>query len=230
MARILIVDDHPALRAGLRDVLQTMGGYLVVGEAGTGLEAVARARELEPDLVVLDVAMPNLGGVEAARRIRAARPGTRILVLTQHDEVPTLRALLHVGVVGIVTKAARTDELLDAVSVVLDDGEYLDARLSRNLLDACTQPGPEQTVAALDALSPREREVMELVSDGLTSAEAAARLGIGVRTVEHHRRRGMEKLGVRSVAALARVLARVGVKPLDPPSGPVPIVRSARNA
>lgn len=206
MIRVLVVDDHAVVRAGLRHVLAAGDGFDVVGEAADGGEAVAQAQALTPDVILLDLTMPGMGGLEATAALRTAVPASRILVLTMHDHGEYVVEALRAGAHGYLLKDSAPVELRHAIETVHAGGRHLgpgikDA-LAEGLAQATSKAGER---AAIDTLTPREREVMALVATGRTSKEVGAELGISSRTVETHRESVMKKLGIRSVAELTRL-------------------------
>lgn len=201
--RLLIADDHAVLRAGLRALLERERDILVVGEAADGSEVVRQARALRPDLVIMDLAMPAGGGIEATRRIRTELPDVRVLVLSQHDDESYLRSALAAGASGFALKRAADQELLAAIRAVAGGTVYLHPSLTRTMIDHMLErpgrgPSPE------DPLSERERQVLKLVAQGYANHEVASRLALSVKTVETYRSRIAEKTGRRSRAELYR--------------------------
>lgn len=215
--RVLLVDDHAVLRAGLRRLLEDQPDLTVVGEAGMAVEAIDLARRLQPDLILLDLGMPGLGGLEALPRLRQAAPEARLLVLTMHDDEGYLRQALHSGAAGYVLKKAADHELLSAIRAVQRGEVYVYSALTRSLLEELLPAGAEAPQDAWDKLSDREQEVLRLVALGHTSAEIASRLSLSSKTVETYRARGMEKLGLPSRAALVRFALSRGLL-AEPPS------------
>ena len=215
--RVLLVDDHAVLRAGLRRLLEDQPDLTVVGEAGMAVEAIDLASRLQPDLILLDLGMPGLGGLEALPRLRQAAPEARLLVLTMHDDEGYLRQALHSGAAGYVLKKAADHELLSAIRAVQRGEVYVYSALTRSLLEELLPAGAEAPQDAWDKLSDREQEVLRLVALGHTSAEIASRLSLSSKTVETYRARGMEKLGLPSRAALVRFALSRGLL-AEPPS------------
>jgi two-component system response regulator NreC len=208
--RLLLADDHAVLRSGLRLLLDGQPDLKVVGEAGDGAEALRLAAGLQPDLILLDLTMPGLSGLEALPALRKAAPGARVLILTMHDAEGYLRQALRAGASGYVLKKAADAELISAVRAVLRGEVYVHPSLTKALLeDLLPAAGAEGPTNPWDTLSEREREVLSLVARGHTSAEIAEQLTLSPKTVETYRSRGMEKLGLRSRAALVQfALAR----------------------
>lgn len=198
--RILLVDDHAVLRAGLRMLLDAQKDMTVLGEAGDGSEAMTLASSLKPDVILLDLSMPGLGGLDALPALRKAVPSARILVLTMHDDESYLKQALRGGAAGYVLKKAADSELLSAVRAVAKGEVYVHPSLTRVLVEELLPESP--AADPWDTLSEREREVLIGVARGLTSAQIAERLNLSPKTVETYRARGMEKLGLRSRAAL----------------------------
>lgn len=202
--KILLADDHAILRAGLRLVLGAQPDLVVVGEASSGAEALALAEQTQPNLILLDLAMPALGGLEALPLLRKMLPDCRILVLTMHDDEGYLRQALRSGAAGYVLKKAVDSELISAVRAVLRGEIYVHPAMTRLLLEDVLPPASTPDSDPWAALSDREREVLILVARGYTSAEIAERLNLSPKTVETYRGRGMEKLNLRSRAALVQ--------------------------
>jgi DNA-binding NarL/FixJ family response regulator len=202
--RILLADDHAVLRSGLRLLLEAQPDLKVVGEAGDGREALALAQALQPDLILLDLTMPGLGGMEALPLLRQAAAAARILILTMHDDEGYLRQALRGGAAGYVLKKAADSELLSAVRAVIRGEVYVHPALTRALLEDLLPAAAALANDPWDALTEREQEVLTLVALGHTAAEIADRLSLSPKTVETYRARGLEKLGLRSRAALVQ--------------------------
>lgn len=204
MTTILLADDHAVLRAGLRMLLDAQPDLTVVGEAGQGSEALKLAGELKPDLILLDLTMPGLSGLEALPLLRKAAPESHVLILTMHDDESYLRQALRTGAAGYVLKKAADNELLSAIRAVMRGEVYVHPSLTKALIEDLLPDSPAIPRDPWDELSEREREVLVLVALGHTSAEIAGRLSISPKTAETYRARGMEKLGLRSRAALVK--------------------------
>ena len=197
-ARVLLADDHAVLRAGLRLLLDAQPDLKVVGEAGDGGEALTLAAQLQPDLILLDLTMPGLSGLDALPALRKAAPAARILILTMHDDEGYVRQALSHGAAGYALTKAADAELISAVRAVLRGEVYVHPSLTRALLEDLLPAGAAHlSEDPWAALSEREQEVLRLVALGHTSAEIANRLSLSVKTVETYRARGMEKLGLR---------------------------------
>lgn len=202
--RILVADDHVVLRTGLRMLLNAQPDIKVVGEAGNGSEVLQLAAALQPDLILLDLSMPGLGGLETLPLLRKVVPSTRILILTMHDDESYLRQALHEGVAGYVLKKAADSELIAAIHAVMRGELYVHPSLTRILLEDLLPDKPSAIENPWELLSDREKEVLELVARGHTSAQIAEKLNLSPKTVETYRGRGMEKLGLRTRAALVQ--------------------------
>ncbi|HYR08413.1 MAG TPA: ATP-binding protein, partial [Longimicrobium sp.] len=209
--RVLLVDDHPVLRRGMREMLSAMEEVEVVGEAGTGDEAVRLAEAQRPDVVVMDLAMPGMDGVEATRRIVAAREGVRVLALTAEPEEEVLPRLLEAGGCGLVRKATAHRDLVPALRAVARGQLYLDPAGSQVVLRGFREAMARAFQDPLASLSPQEREVAVLTARGFTSREVAGRLHMAPRTVDSYRSGVMKKLGLEHRAELVRLLLRAGL-------------------
>jgi len=209
--RILLADDHAVLRAGLRALLESAADFEVVGEAGTGEEAVERARELRPDVVVMDLSMPGIGGLEATRRIAALGQGTRVLVLTVHAEEEYLLPVLEAGGSGYVMKTSADVDLIRAIRTVARDEVFLYPKATKLLLQRYRAGGTEKEKDPLEVLSDREREVLQLTAEGFSSSEIGQRLFISPKTVDTYRSRIMEKLRLHHRSELVRFALRTGL-------------------
>ena len=208
---ILLADDHSVLRAGLRLLLENQPDLHVVGEASSGIEALELAGSLQPNLVLLDLSMPQLGGLEALPTLRKICPAAKILILTMHDDPQYLRTALKNGASGYVLKKAADVELISAIRAVLRGEMYVHPSMTRTLLDDMLPPAEASAPDAWNMLSEREQSVLKLVALGHTSAEIAAQLSLSDKTVETYRARGMEKLGLNNRAALVRFALKKGL-------------------
>lgn len=223
MLTIVLADDHHVVRQGLRAVLEAEPGFRVVGEAGDGLEAVRLVERLAPHVLVVDLMMPGLGGLEATRQVSQRMPGTRIVVLSMHaSEAYVLAAIRH-GAAGYVLKDSTAADLVEAVREVAAGRRYLSPPLSKRAIEAYAEKAKGTPPDLYGTLTTREREVLHLVAEGHTSAEIAARLGLSPRTVETHRGNLLRKLDLHSHADLVRFALRRGLLTLDgAPSGDHP--------
>lgn len=211
--RILLADDHAVLRAGLRMLVNAQPDMAVVGEAATGEEAVRLARELGPDVVLMDITMPGMGGIEATARIGRECPQSRVLVLTMHDDPAYLRSVLAAGGSGYVLKRAADTELLSAIRIAHRGEIFLAPSLAGDVVQEVLGRKARRAGAEVpgDTLSEREREVLRLVAQGHTNQEVADRLHLSVKTIETYRSRLMEKLGFKSRADLVRYALSTGL-------------------
>jgi two-component system response regulator NreC len=208
-ARVLLADDHAVLRAGIRLLLNSQPDFDVVGEAARSIEALALAEEIQPDLILLDLSMPGLGGLDALTVLRRRAPNARILILTMHDDPQYLRKAPKSGAAGYVLKKAADVELLSALRAVLRGEVYVHPSMTRSLLEDLIPQGDSSDEMDLwKGLSDREQEVLRLVALGHTSAEIASKLNLSVKTIETYRARGMEKLGLTNRASLVRFTLR----------------------
>lgn len=216
--RVVVADDHAVVREGIRQVLERIEGLQVVAEAAGGSEALALVEEHAPDLIVLDISMPGLTGLEVTRRLREREDGMGILILSMHDNPEYVLEAIRAGADGYVLKDAGPGELRDAVQAVQEGREYLSERVTHQLsLALRAELEHEQRRTRLDQLTPREREVLLRVARGRTSREIAEEFGISPRTVETHRERIMTKLRIRTVAGLTRFVLEAGAQAADGP-------------
>ena len=208
--RILIADDHDLLRRGVKTLLESHPGWEICGEASTGREAVAKAEELKPDIVVLDISMPDLNGVEAARRIRKASVDTEILILSMHYSDQLIREIVDAGVRGYIVKSDSDRDLIIAVETLAKHKPYFTPHATEVILGNFNSGGPVKEVPELvsERLTSREREIVQLLAEGKSSKEVASSLGISVKTAETHRANVMRKLELHSVSELVRYAVR----------------------
>jgi two-component system response regulator NreC len=211
--RVFIADDHGILRGGLRALINTQADMEVVGEATNGLEAESGIRGSEPDVVLMDISMPNGGGLAAIAAVIEVRPKTRILVLTVHDELGYVRAAADAGAVGYVVKNAVDTELLAAIRAVAQGRTFMDASLSLGIAQQSMRPKTNDAARGrgLKQLTGREREVMGRVAEGFTNSQIAEELRLGIKSIETYRSRLMEKLGLTSRSDLVRFALECGV-------------------
>lgn len=215
MLRILIADDHELARNGIRSVLESHPGWEVCGEAKDGRESVELAAATKPDVVLLDIGMPNLNGLEAARQILAVAPDTAILILTMHDSDSVIREVLRAGARGFLLKTDAGRDLVAAVEALQRQRTFFTTRVSQMVLDGYLDrqgktPDVKEDFSG-DVLTSREREVIQLLAEGKTSKEVAVALNLSVKTAETHRTNLMRKLGLHSVADLTRYAVRNGI-------------------
>jgi two-component system response regulator NreC len=209
--RLLLVDDHPILRAGLRMLLESAQDMTIVGEAGSGSEAIQAVRDVHPDVVIMDVAMPGVSGIEATRRIKQSHPEVAVLALTMHEDEQYFFEMLNAGASGYIPKRAAPDDLTTAIRIVYEGNVFLHATLARFLMhDLQSQPGSERS-SAPEPLTEREREVLALVAEGLTSREIAEKLVVSPRTVDRHRENIMARLNLHSRVQLVKYAIERGL-------------------
>lgn len=212
--RILLADDHRILREGLRSLLAQQPGITVVGEASDGETAVALARELHPDVVIMDVVMPGLDGVAATRRIRAECPDTRIIALSMHSDRRFVSEMVRAGALGYLVKDSAFEELNQAVKTVIANRPYLSAVITGTLVEDFVRQTSSQErppLSPLHMLTAREQEVLRLLADGKRVKEIAHVLSISAKTVESHRQNIMDKLEIHSTIELTRYALREGL-------------------
>jgi DNA-binding NarL/FixJ family response regulator len=208
--RILIVDDHDLMRRGVKALLQSHASWEVVGEAHTGREAVAKAEELKPDVVILDISMPDLNGIEAARRIRKSSPNTEVLILSVHYSDQLIRDILEAGVRGYIVKSDSDRDLVIAVETLANHKPFFTPRATEVILGNFngTRSTSELPESVRDRLTSREREIVQLLAEGKSSKEVASSLCISVKTAETHRANIMRKLQLHTVTDLVRYAVR----------------------
>jgi DNA-binding NarL/FixJ family response regulator len=208
--RILIADDHDLMRRGVKALLQSRAGWEIVGEAHTGREAVTKAEELKPDVVILDISMPDLNGVDAAKRIRKASPDTEVLILSVHYSDQLIRDILEAGVRGYIVKSDSDRDLVIAVETLANHKPFFTPRATEVMLtnfnEGKTKADLPETMR--DRLTSREREIVQLLAEGKSSKEVASSLNISVKTAETHRANIMRKLQLHTVSELVRYAVR----------------------
>lgn len=210
--RVLVADDHTMFREGIRLLLETRGEFEVVGEAATGDEAVELTRSLRPDVVIMDIGMPGMNGLEATRLIRAENPGSRVLILTIHGTDDYFFRALEVGASGYVLKEAASTDLVNAIESVHRGGMFLYPSLAGKLVEEYLRRiGSGDERSSYDALTAREREVLQLIGEGRTNQEVAEKLGLSVHTVQSHRIHIMNKLGLHNRAQLVSYAVKLGL-------------------
>ena len=212
--RILLVDDHQMFRDGLRSILASKEGIEVVGEAGDGRVAVEIAAALTPDVVIMDIGMPGLNGMEAARRIKANDPGVKVVALSTYSDKRYVLSMLEAGASGYVLKAAAVDEVCRAVEAVAEGKRYLSPEITGVVVDAHLRAPAQPGAPSSSPLGSREREILQLLAEGHGSPEIARHLHIATSTVETHRRNIMRKLDAHSIAELTKFAVREGLTPL----------------
>lgn len=207
--KVLLVEDHQVVREGLRSLLDAQPELRVIGEASDGAEAIALAERDSPEVVVMDISLKGLDGIEATKRLRKARPDIQVVILTMHDDAPTVDRALHAGARGYVLKGSGVKSLCDAIRAVSRGEAFLSPDVSHYVLQGYLRQGVEEDA---DPLSERERQVLELIAEGFTGRQIAERLGLRPKTVENHRARIMEKLDIHTTAGLVRYALRGELK------------------
>lgn len=212
---ILLVDDHQMMRDGLRAVLEKESDLHVVGEAADGRTALGLCATLRPDLVVMDIAMPELNGIEATRQLTAQHPRIRVVALSMNADRRYVVAMFEAGAWGYLVKSSASEELIRAIRAVANDEKYVSPSVASAVVDRFVLGARAPQKAPVSDLSPREREVLQLLAEGLTSKEIAQRLSLAVSTVETHRKQIMSKLELRSVAELTKFAIRAGLTTVE---------------
>lgn len=207
MIKVLVADDHAILRDGIRSLLESQEDIAVVGEAENGAEAIEFVRRCPPDIVLMDISMPTLNGLEATRFIHDNFPEVKVLILTQHDNPEYITPALQAGAAGYVLKRSGRRELLNALRQVYEQGAYLTGRITREVLQDYSQDGNSHRNEGIH-LTEREHQVLQLIVDGKSNKEIATSLGISTKTVSVHRTNIMAKLDVQTTVELIRVVSR----------------------
>jgi DNA-binding NarL/FixJ family response regulator len=207
MIKILIADDHDVMRRGIRQLLETHAGWEICAEAGNGREAVELAAKLKPQVAILDIGMPELNGIEAARAIKKASPRTEILIFTMHDTEQLVYEVLNAGALGYVLKSDASRHLINAVEALAQHKPFFTSDVAATILNGYLKNAGSEALPS-SALTPREREVIQLLAEGKSNKEVADALGISVKTAETHRAAIMRKLELDSVADLVRYAIR----------------------
>jgi DNA-binding NarL/FixJ family response regulator len=208
--RILLADDHALVRAGLRALIKEMPGMEVVGEAEDGSEAIRLIAELHPDVALVDISMPSLNGLEVAARVSSNHPRTRVVMLSMHAFEEYVHRALVAGAAGYLLKDADKGELEQAVRCVARGQNWLSPSISKSVVDALVR-GDKSAGGPFEILSPRQREILQLIAEGRSTKEIAQHLELSVKTVETHRTELMERLGIHGVAGLVRYAIRTGI-------------------
>ena len=212
---ILLVDDHQMMRDGLRAVLERESDLHVSGEAADGRRALELCASLHPDVVVMDIGMPGLNGIEATRQVAAHYPRTRVVALSMNADRRYVHAMFEAGAWGYLVKSSASEELIRAIRAVANDEKYVSPTVASAVLDTFVGGARAAQRDPRSELSPREREVLQLLAEGMTSKEIAVRLDLAVSTIETHRKQIMAKLELRSVAELTKFAIRTGITTLE---------------
>lgn len=208
---VLIADDHRIFLDGLRFLLETKGDIKVVGEAINGRQVIQKTKDLEPDIVIMDISMPELNGIEAARQICKLYPATRIIILSMYSTKEYILQAIKAGALSYLLKESTGAELIDAIHVVMSGHRYMSPKISDILIDIYESPGDGSSEARLECLSPREREILQLVVEGKSSSEIANIFFLSPKTVETYRCRLMQKLGINNLVDLIKYAIQKGL-------------------
>jgi len=213
--RVLLVDDHRLMREGLRKILEGTPGIEVVGEAEDGRSALAAVAEESPEVVVMDVGMAGMNGIDATQRLRKDHPEVRVVALSTHADKRYVRNMIKAGASAYVLKESASEDLLRAVRAAAHGEHYLSPQITGCLLESWTTPMVPESSSVYELLGAREREVLRLLAEGKTSKEIAAQLGLSIKTVETHRRNITQKVGLHSIAELTKYAVREGLTTLE---------------
>ena len=214
--RVLIADDHKIMLAGLRSLLEKQTDFEVVGEADNGRKAVKMAQEKTPDVVVMDVSMPDLNGIEATKQIIESLPDTRVIALSMHSDKRFVMGMLRAGASGYLLKDCASQELANAIAQVAGGKKYLSPEITGVVIDDFLLGGSAEEVAtAASPLSPREREVLQLIAEGWSTKQIASHLYVSIKTIETHRRQIMKKLDLHAIADLTKYAIREGFTSIE---------------
>ena len=214
--RVLLVDDHVLVREGIRSLLQLYEDIEVVGEAGDGREAIQKSRELEPDIIVMDISMPSMGGIEATRQILKEKPVTKIVVLSRYDNLSYARSLLEAGALGYVPKKAVSAELAVAIRAVYSGDVFLHPSIAKGVTKDYVQLiRSERETEPYERLTDREKEILKLLAEGYSSHQIAERLYLTAKTVVNYRKNIMEKLSLENLAQLIKYAIKIGLADND---------------
>ena len=209
--KLLLVDDHPIVRSGLRMLFLSEPGMTIVGEASSGQEAIEAVQRLHPDVVIMDVSMPGMNGIEATRRIKAAHPETAVLALTMYEDEQYFFEMLNAGASGYIPKRAAPDDLVSAIKVVAEGNVFLYSTLARFLMRDMAERAAAEPEESEEVLTARVREVLTCIAEGLTNREIAETLVISIKTVERHRENIMAKLDMHNRVELVKYAIKKGL-------------------
>lgn len=213
--KILLADDHKLLREGLRALIEEQRNMTVVAEAEDGRSAVRLAAKLAPDIIVMDISMPGLNGIDATRRIAAESPGIKVIALSMHADRDFVVEMFKAGAAGYLLKDCAFEELILAIRAVSSKKAYLSSKLSDTMIKDYVNLFPKKKLSVFSALTVREREVLQLLAEGKSTREVAAKLSVSTKTIETFRQRIMNKLDIHSVAELTKYAIRAGLTSLD---------------
>ncbi len=215
---ILIVDDHALFREGLKAIMERNPNYEVIGEVGNGRQALPMVRKLKPDLILVDISLPDQNGIELTRDVRKFSSKTRIMIVSMHSKIDYIVGAFRAGATGYVTKESASDKLLEGISVILKGDYFMDPSVSHKVVKKLVGIQANETKvadASYDTLTPREQEVMVMVAEGFSTTEISERLCINPKTVENHRSSIMRKLNLHSTIEITRYAAKIGLIDID---------------
>jgi DNA-binding NarL/FixJ family response regulator len=212
--KVLLADDHAMMRGGLHMLLEQNAEISVVGEAEDGRDTVRLAKKLSPDVVVMDIAMPDMNGIEATRQIIAERPAVKVVALSMHSDRHFVSEMLKAGAMAYLLKQCAVDELLTAIRTVLKNQTYISPCISGVIVDQFVRTPSKSEPGVFSRLTDREREVLQLMAEGKSSKEIASQLNLSIKTIETHRMKIMEKLDIHTVAGLTKYAIREGLTSL----------------
>ena len=215
--RTLLADDHTLVRAGIRALLREIEGVTIVAEAENGRDAVALAKSELPDLAILDVSMKELNGIEAAAQIRAVSPGTKVLILSMHTTADFVRRALRAGAAGYIVKDSAPLELTLAIEALQRGETYVSSRVSKGLVSDLVAGGTGAAQSSLESLTPRQREILQLIAEGKSTKEIAFLIDVSIKTVETHRAALMDRLGIHDIAGLVVYAVQKGLISIEAP-------------
>ena len=215
LIRVLLADDHALVLAGIRALVEELGGTQIVAEANNGRDALALAKLHKPDLVIMDISMRELNGIEATAQIMAEVPSTRVLILSMHTTEDFVRRAIKAGASGYLVKDSAPLDLKMAIAAVLRDEIYLSPRVSKHVVSGFLHGKPHRSESTMDALTARQREILQMIAEGKSTKQIAYQLNVSVKTVETHRAALMERLDIHDIAGLVLFAVRHGVINVD---------------